>query len=168
MTTYARFSRMIRLHVPLLIYLMLGGCMWWGDAPPQMPNQRDVDGITIAWGNNAPTWVLDDEPILNIIDRAAEFAGGTRNDIRGWTIVFRDQDVEHVECSTTDTESHTYSGCAWIWAGWIDLSTYRRSNAERTSLLHEIIHAIIGDTCHRSEIWGRLQDIGGIDYEPTC
>jgi hypothetical protein len=137
-----------------LTALALVGC----GAPPLEPDYWTAGGIGIEVETGAAEWAQTPglgERVDAIARAVADYAGRPAADLGGVVVVVRASIT--VDCLGYGQRT----GCAhWGNGNWIDLGSSAPwvTAVETTPLSHELLHEIIGDANHESELWRNLSD----------
>jgi hypothetical protein len=98
---------------------------------------------SLAWAHD-PTLPGRMERVMDAVEAYA----GKSASLRGWVVVLKDA---WAECP--GAAPHSILGCT-EWANKvISVDVNGASCVEQTVLAHEVLHAIVGDACHKSPLW---------------
>jgi hypothetical protein len=120
-----------------------------------------IDGVGIKVEPGASDWTQAADFRARVRTVAAvtmSYGGKSWDDLRGWVIVFRERRAT-IDCSKTSTPGAETNGCTHD-SGWMEISTFTLS-VESSSLVHEVLHAAIGDGCHQDGRWRDFQPVMG-------
>ena len=98
-----------------------------------------------------------------VISEVAKYAGHDLSGLDGWVIVFTNR-----EFRCQPGLKGLVLGCEHD--GWIEVFTYPGADdcLAHTSLPHELLHAFIGDACHRDPLWRDWVSVQGNLESLTC
>lgn len=121
------------------------------DAAPSWPERCDLTVRGICVANYAQDASLADaeaeERLGRLIDHALEFWGGAPGALQGWAMIYYDHKV------SCGDDGQTHDGCEWSSARIMEARIAKPGCFEYALTIHEIGHAVIGDTNHTDPRW---------------
>jgi hypothetical protein len=138
------------IFVALLVLCLCSGCGGQPETVQPAPD-FDVDGVGVKVIGSDLRWEhAADLPhrVERVIRTAAQYAGGSFDQLQGWVIVFQ---AEAVDCGS--------QAAAWGCTNhdartiMVSVSTWHPGCVESTVLAHEVVHDILGDGAHSLGLW---------------
>jgi hypothetical protein len=125
----------------------------------------EVDGVGVKVGTSL-AWAHDPalpDRLHRVISAAATYGGGSASQLHGWVVVLEDT---WAECS--GIAPHSTLGCTRWGEERIGVDVNGVDCVEQTVLAHEVLHAIIGDACHRSPLWRDFTQVENALRDGEC
>lgn len=129
-----------------------------------------VHGLAVIVHSDARFTKHSDFPgrIESTVDQALQYWGGNWSDLQGSTVVFSDD--QYMQCGGAGGAIGCYDGAFRISTRDPGLGTWRC--VEQTVLVHEVGHAVIGDSEHTDPRWMDFLTVeqklhGRVGYDET-